>query len=148
MKKILIRSFIAFLVVTAACQPSFGQSSSGTNTADATASLNISKNIIKIIGDLAKDFKDMKGDEITKTADGTTVYGVKNLDCMMAENEYIMIKSGGAKYYIASYSGDDKKLGMSFAAFTGGVITVTNADGNFTVEQNKEKSSGYRRKTR
>ena len=55
---------------------------------------------------------------------------------------YIMIKSGGAKYYIASYSGDDKRLGMSFAAFTGGVITLTNSDGNFTVEQNKEKSTG------
>jgi hypothetical protein len=30
---------------------------------------------------------------------------------------------------------------MSFAAFTGGVTTLTNADGNFTITQDKEKST-------
>jgi hypothetical protein len=139
-KKLFIGSLIFFTFLAFGYQPAFGQGS-GTSTEDATASLNISKNIIKIIGSLAKDFTDMKGDLITKTDDGTSVYGVKNLDGMMESSQYIMIKSDGGKYYIASYKDDYKKLGMSFAAFTGGVTTVTNNDGNFSVEPNKEKST-------
>jgi hypothetical protein len=116
-----------------------------TVTADDTrASLEISKNIIRLISALAKDFADVKGELVTKTDDGTSVYGVNNMDAMMADNQYVMIKSGGAAYYIANYTGDAKKLTMSFAAFTGGVTTLTNADGNFTIAEDKEKSTADR----
>ena len=111
------------------------------NADDTKASLEISRGIIKLIGALAKDFEAVKGDTLTKTADGTTVFSVNGMDAMLADNHYVMIKSGGAAYYIANYTGDTKKLTMSFAAFTGGVTTLTNADGNFIITQDKEKST-------
>jgi len=111
------------------------------NEADTKASLEISRGIIKLISALAKDFEAVKGDTLTKTADGTTVFSVNGADGMLATNQYVMVKSGGAVYYIANYSGDSKLLTMSFAAFTGGVTTLTNADGNFTITQDKEKST-------
>jgi hypothetical protein len=140
MKKIFLGSIMALMFLFAGSQSGLAQGSSNS-TDDATASLNISKNILKIIGSLAKDFTDMKGEFLTKTDDGTNVYGVKNIEGMMAEAQYIMVKSGGAMYYVASYSGDTKKLAMSFAAFTGGVTTITNSDASITVTQNKEKST-------
>jgi hypothetical protein len=138
MKKIFL--FIA-LAATCCFSGLRSQAQSSVSEEDTRASLEISKNIIKLIGALAKDFVDVKGDEITKTEDGTVVSGVKDMDDMQATNQYIMVKSGGAAYYIANYKEDSKKLTMSFAAFTGGIITLTNADGNFSVTQDTEKSS-------
>ncbi len=65
MKKIFLSSIVALMVLLAGNQASFAQGSSVSND-DATASLNISKNILKIIGALAKDFKEMKGEKETK----------------------------------------------------------------------------------
>ncbi len=147
MKKIIFAFAIAFTaVLTVGTQHSFAQDASPSITQEDTkASLEISKNIIKLIGALAKDFSTVKGDLITKTTDGMSVYGVTGMESMLADDQNIAIKSGGAAYYIATYKSDgndQKKLTMSFAAFTGGVITITNADGNFTVEQDKAKSTG------
>ena len=116
-------------------------SASEISTENSKASLDISKNIIKIISALANNFDDIKGNLISTTDDGTKVYDVKEMDVMLAETQYVMIKSGGAAYYIANYSGDSKKLTISFAAFTAGVTTVTNADGNFVIQENKNKST-------
>jgi hypothetical protein len=139
MKKVIL-SALALLLIMAGYSRASAQGAS-ISADDTRASLDISKNIIKLISALAKDFSDVKGDLITKTDDGTSVYGVNSMDAMMADNQYVMIKSGGAAYYIANYTGDAKKLTMSFAAFTGGVTTLTNADGNFVITQDKEKST-------
>ena len=131
---------IAILLICGGYTNAIAQGST-VSADDTRASLEIARNIIKLISALPKDFSDVKGVLVTKTDDGTTVYGVNNMDVMMADNQYIMIKSGGAAYYIANYTGDVKKLTMSFAAFTGGVTTLTNADGNFIITQDKANST-------
>lgn len=113
----------------------------GITSDDTQASLEISKHIIKLVSALAKDFTDVKGDLLTTTEDGTKVYSVNNMSAMKANDQYIMIKKGGAAYYVANYTGDAKQQTMAFAAFTGGVITITNADGNFEVTNDKDKST-------
>lgn len=138
---ILKVSVFAVMLLFAGNTGSFAQSASSTTSDDTKSSLAISTNIIKLIGSLVKDFKENKGSLLTKTDDGTNVYEVTNLEGMLAESEFIMVKSGGASYYIASYT-DTKKMTMSFAAFTAGVATITNGDGNFTIAQDKEKSVG------
>jgi hypothetical protein len=139
MKKVLL-SAIAILFL-ASSYTSVNAQATPQATDDAKASLDISRNIIKIITGLSNSFSDVKGDLLTKTDDGTSVYTVPSMDAMMADDQYVMIKSGGAAYYIANYKGDAKKLAMSFAAFTGGVTTITNNDGNFTITQDKDKST-------
>ena len=139
MKKIFL--FLAFTAALSISATRIHAQGLSVTEEDTKASLEISKNIIRLIGSLAKDFTDLKGDQLTKTEDGTVVYAVNNMESMMSTNQYVMIKSGGAAYYIASYTDDPKKLTMSFAAFTGGVITLTNADGNFVIEQDKVKST-------
>jgi hypothetical protein len=139
MKRVIL--ILAALSLTAANGSDIYAQSSTVSADDTKASLEISKNIIRLISALAKDFTDVRGDLITKTDDGTSVYNVNNMATMMADNQYVMVKSGGAAYYIANYAGDAKKLTMSFAAFTGGVTTLTNADGNFVISQDKEKST-------
>src|SRR5438128_2193841 len=102
MKKVYASLIAAFLVVFAHFNVT---AQSSTVTADDTkASLEISKNIIKLISSLAKDFSTVKGELVTKTEDGTSVYSVNDMDAMKADNQYVMIKSGGAAYYIANYT--------------------------------------------
>jgi len=139
MKKLLFCLALMSLMASNSI-PAIAQSSSVT-AADTRASLEISRNIMVLVGSLAKDFSTVKGDLLTKTDDGTSVFSVKGMEAMQAGNQYVMIKSGGAAYYIANYARDAKKLTMSFAAFTGGVTTLTNADGNFTVNQDEGKST-------
>ena len=95
MKKILFANIIALTLLLAVNPHCFAQGASVTAD-DTKASLEISKNIIKLIGALAKDYTTMKGSLITKTDDGTSVFEVTNMEGMMADNQYIMIKSGGA----------------------------------------------------
>ena len=138
--KNIIRVFFSLCLLTGT---NFSSNAQGVPDAadDTRASLDISRGIIRLISSLAKDFGDVKGVELTKTDDGTVVFAVNEMEAMSADNQYVMIKSGGAAYYVANYTGDAKKLTMSFAAFTGGVTTLTNADGNFSIEQDKEKST-------
>ena len=136
MKKLLSTCFIAIALLFAGNTYCSAQSSAD----DTQASLDISRNIIKLLSALTKDYVSVKGDLITKTDDGTSVYSVKDIHGMMAETQYILVKSGGAAYYMASYSGDTKKLSMSFAAFAAGITTISN-NGDFKVEQDKNKST-------
>src|SRR4051812_45599137 len=85
-KPFMKKVFLLF-ALSVALSPSGNQlyAQSSTVTQDDTkASLEISKNIIKLIGSLAKDFADIKGEQITKTEDGTVVYKVKDMDMMKA----------------------------------------------------------------
>ena len=142
MKKLYTFLAMIFLMTTAFV-PTYAQTK--VTEDDTKASLEISRNIVKLVSELAKDFGTVKGDLVTKTDDGTSVYSVIGMETMKATNQYIMIKQGGAAYYIASYettAADAKTLTMSFAAFTGGVTTLTNADGNFVIgHDDKVKSA-------
>lgn len=140
-----MKKFFLFLVFAASfflITPHVHAQTSTISEEDTKASLEIGRNIIRLISSLAKDYTDLKGDQITKTEDGTVVYAVNNMETMQATNQYIMIKADGGAYYIASYKDDPKKLTMSFAAFSGGVSTLTNSDGNFLVEHDAVNSTG------
>lgn len=113
-----------------------------TSEANAKASLEISRRIIVLVGDMVKGFPTSKGELLTTTDDGTKVYMVNDMEEMMAETQYIMIKSNGAAYYMANYEGDVEKLTMSFTAFTGGITTLTKGSGDIVIEQDKAATSG------
>lgn len=146
MKKLILAAAALFMLATAPVAALHAQTATESKTTqeDAKASLAISQGIISILGDLAKDFKEYKGDLVTTTKDGTSVYKVKGLEQMQADDQFIAVRKDGVALYMASYKGstdaDVKKLASSFAAFVAGITTNTNNDGNFTVEQDKEKS--------
>jgi len=104
-------------------------------------SMEMAKGIVKLLSALAKDFADEKGDLLQKTADGSTIFRVKNTSYMMADEEVIAVKPSGRAFYLASWKGT-KKVAMSFSAFTAGMNIVTNHDGNFVIAPDEAASTG------
>ena len=88
---------------------------------DLAKQLAIQKAMLKVIGGLANNFADFKGDLLKTADDGSTYYTVKNLD-METPTQYIMVNPRGIPVYIAVFSADnlDIKLPLlSSAAFKG-----------------------------
>lgn len=137
--KNLIFIFIAILAVTAKFNPAAAQAS--PNSDDVIVSAQISRNIVNLISAASQNFKSVKGEFLTKTTDSTAVYGVSNMSSMKTATQYVMVRSDGKSYYIASFTGDEKLLSTSFAAFTEGITKVTNGDATYSVAQNKDMSS-------
>lgn len=104
------------------------------------ASMQVSRNILKLINAMPGEFSDVKGAFITKTADSTSVYAVKDIKSMLADNQYVMEKHGKT-YYIAYFARDPKKQELSLTAFTNGVKTIVNGNPDYLIEEDKAKST-------
>ncbi len=120
---------IAAVLVLAFPIGSYAQSSAD----DATKSLDMARNMIKVALGITDDFVKYKGDFLQKDDKGNSYYAVKDLD-IGTNSQYVIIRANGGSTYAAIFEpkdADDKTPTLAFAAFTGGIITVrANSDIN------------------
>ncbi|MCW3089237.1 MAG: hypothetical protein JWP81_306 [Ferruginibacter sp.] len=115
MRKFLLIASLTFALNLSIAPGANAQSSASVEETEKSL-LAMESNIVKLCG-MMVDFAAVKGNQIIKQADGTLIYDVKDCDMMQANRQLIVVKAGGAAYYIASYTGDNKKLLMSYGAF-------------------------------
>lgn len=108
---------------------------------DQRISTGISKSVLQLIEDRAENFSRIKGNLVVETVDGYEYFEVKGMDEMQSNYQRIVIKKGAQPYYLADYEGDAKLNGICFAAFTGGISTLTNSDSKYSIGQVKERTT-------
>jgi hypothetical protein len=132
MKKNLALLIIAFTLSASFVSTVHAQSSAATEEIEK-ALVAMENNIVKLCG-IMVDFAAVKSSLLLKQEDGTLIYNVKDCDMMLASKQYIVVKPNGTAYYIAIYSGDEKKLQMSSGTFK-------SVRAPFKIETDKEKST-------
>lgn len=115
---------------------------SSTSTADAEKSLGWARNMIKAVTGLGDDFARFKGDFVQKDGSDNSYYGAKDLD-VGTDTQFVILRAKGSTAYAAIYKGADKSdrgPAMAFAAFTGGIMTLSHGD--FTVKGDDTQPKG------
>ncbi len=105
---------------------------------DAAKSLEVARNMVLAVSGLADDFKKYKDDFIKKDESGNAYYLIKDLQ-LGTDAQYVIVKPNGTTVIAAIYTGankEDKSVAMAFAAFTGGIITLTGTK-DFSVDADK-----------
>lgn len=117
------------LAGTLAC-PSFikAQAAPADNdkNSDLNVSLDMARNMIKVLRGLTNSFADFKGDFLQKDGSENSYYSVKDLD-LHTDTHFVVLRHNGDYTYAAVYKpkdSDDKTPALAFAAFTGGITTV------------------------
>ncbi len=136
MKKIIISLSTLFVLLFPAL--SYAQP---VSNAEVTRSLDMAKNMIKATTGLSDDFKNFKGDFVTKDKSDNSYFAAKDID-LGTESQYIVVKPSGTVLLAATYSPknqNDKTPVMAFTAFTGGISTIAGGS-DFSIEQDKSSS--------
>ncbi|MEP6614085.1 MAG: hypothetical protein ABJA76_19415 [Mucilaginibacter sp.] len=93
---------------------------------DLNVSLDMARNMIKVLGGLTNSFADFKGDFLQKDGSENSYYSVKNLE-MNTDTHFVVMRHTGDYTYAAVYKpkdSGDKIPALAFAAFTGGISTI------------------------
>ena len=126
--------FISVAFIFTLMLPALSHAQSKSDDPTVTKSLDIARNMIMAVSGLADDFKKYKGDFLMKDKSENAYYMIKDID-LGTDLQYVIVKPKGTTVIAAIYknkSKDDKTVSMAFAAFTGGITTLTNGK-DFTI---------------
>jgi hypothetical protein len=127
----IIALFIAIALLQPVCSLAQEPGTVSGETKNVQSSLGIAREMLKIIKELPDSFKTYKGGFAMKDEAGNSLYQANDTD--LATNEqYVEVKKTGALVFMATWKKKDrmdKTPVLAFAAFTGGIMNVTDGMG-------------------
>jgi hypothetical protein len=130
-----MKKIVLFFIAMAFLLPLFaGAQELGTvsgETKNVQSSLNIAREMLKIIKALPDSFSTYKGTQSIKDEAGNTLFKSDDTD-LATDQQYVEVKKSGAHVFLATWKKKDKSDKtpvLAFAAFTGGIMNVTDGMG-------------------